>query len=234
KASKPLAGMTGPKSSIDNGMGAAFGQIHGLQLGKSGLTAVTVMPSKNGDVFGRIGEVFNGAINGHQTQTKAKGARSLGRGHGATQSAEQGSQWPCPQLIAPIREGTGFGQPVVGVGPDEAETASELAHHVSDRQMSVPIDRNDHPYGHDHIKFALALGLDALLLQHRFDGIEGHGSLQGLYCQRVTEFALGFDLAEGVSHEVAPWLLSSIAELKSLPEKAAPGKCEAERFVPKA
>jgi hypothetical protein len=30
--------------------------------------------------------------------------------------------------------------------------------------MGKEIHRNDHPYGHDHIEFALTLGLDALLL----------------------------------------------------------------------
>ena len=45
------------------------------------------------------------------------------------------------------------------------------------------------------LTLALALGLGALLPEHRGDGLEGHGSLQCLYRQRLTEFSLGFDLA---------------------------------------
>jgi len=50
--------------------------------------------AKDGDVFGGIGEVFDGAINGHQTPAKAKGTWGLRRGEGTTQAMEQRRQGP--------------------------------------------------------------------------------------------------------------------------------------------
>jgi hypothetical protein len=153
------------------------------------------MTAKDGSVFGRIRQVFNRAIDGHQTQAKAKGAWGVGRGYRATQTTEQRRQGPGAQLITPIREGAGFGQSIGGVGPDEAQTLSEFAHRVADRQMGLEVHRHHHPYGHDHIEFALALDLDTLLLKHGWDRLQGHGSLQCFDGERLTEFALGFDLA---------------------------------------
>jgi len=210
--------VTGPKPRIDHGVGAALGQIHRLHLGERSLTPVTVMTAKDGSVFGRIGEVFNRAIDGHQTQAKAKSAWGVGRGHRATQTTAQRRQGPGAQLIAPIREGAGLGQAVAGIGPDEAQAASKFAHHMGNRQMGKEIHRNDHPYGHDHIEFALALGVGTLLLEHGFDRLEGYGSFQRLDGERVTEFALGFDLASGVSHEVTPWLCSMMDAFQIMPE----------------
>lgn len=57
------------------------------------------------DGCGRIGEVFHGTINGHQTQTTATGPGGAGRGHGAPQATEHSGHRPCPPLESADTEG---------------------------------------------------------------------------------------------------------------------------------
>ena len=74
-------------------------------------------------------------------------------------------------MIAPIREGTGFGQPVVGVGPDEAQTASELAQDPPSAAL-FPVGKSQlaNP--------ALARTLEAIATQGRAGFYEGEVAVQ--------------------------------------------------------
>ncbi len=162
------------------------------------------MPPKHRDIGWGIGNIFGGAVEGHQAQAKQEGTARVGRGNRLADLLEQGHDGRCPELGAAIGECTVAGQGQAGVGPDEAQASRELAQDTSNRHGGVKMERNDEPDGERQCQFAMALGSEGVVGEGGGDGALRNSAVQRLDGQGLAELAFGVNLSYRESHEVTP------------------------------
>lgn len=82
----------GSQDSIDDGRGPSFSQGEAAHLGKGTGTLARGQPPEMETMGRRVGDFIQGAIDGHEPQSKAEGAFGLLAGHGLTLATKEQTQ----------------------------------------------------------------------------------------------------------------------------------------------
>ena len=156
---------TGGKERIDDDMGPRFRQVQAARLRKRTGARPTGDPSKEADIGGRVGHIFQRTVDGHQAQPEAEGPRGLLRGQGATDLPEQAAQHPDAQRPTPIAQRPGAGQALLHQLPQPVPGTRQASIHVPQPQAREQA-QDDHVVHHQHVRqLALPLLPAALLGQ---------------------------------------------------------------------
>ena len=153
---------------------AAFHQGQAAGLWKRATRKlIQTMIRKDGAVGIRIGQVFHEAIDGQQTQAKAKSRSRLGLGQRTSDARKERAQGRHSQLLAPLTEGTG-GRHLLLQTHSLRQSFQQTAIHFA--RTAVGIE----PQGHDqvdhglHIQFVLTLLPSLALSEHLLDHLSRH------------------------------------------------------------
>lgn len=119
QSSDTLRALAWPKARIDDGMRSAFNEIDTLNLRKCSLSTRSSVSPKCPCILRGIRNVFDGPINGHQTQAKQEGPLGLTCRHGFTNGMEERNKRFRSQLIPPVGQCGVSRQLVTGVWPEK-------------------------------------------------------------------------------------------------------------------
>ena len=200
-----FGGLAGRGNDLDDGMGAGFDQVEATQLGvRTARFALGDAPKILG-IGGRIIDIFQRAIHGHQAQAKGKSTGCVLSGQRHAEVLHEGAQEAHPELFAPIgpsgargqRFGFLFCQPSFGTTQLEEDGTQAVAH------IQVPTD--EHPDDQRQRQLAHPRGLATVGLDEVLDARARKELFQDGPRKGVTEFVFTGQLRYSKGHEESPF-----------------------------
>jgi len=197
--------LTGSGNDLDDGMGAGFDQVEATQLGVGTARFAFADAPKILGIGGRISDIFQGAIHGHQAQAKGESARGVGGGQRHAAVFHEGPQEAHPELFAPIGPGGTRGQRFGLVLSQPAFGTTQLEENATQTMAQIQMPTDKHPHDQRQRQLAHARGPATVGLNELLNARARKELFQDRPRQSSTQFVISGKLRYSKGHEESPF-----------------------------